>query len=84
MTLGFLGSWGTGSVSSVFLDQPVASGAVRCKPEVDLSRALLSRLTEGAATMTTTPAAMSEWGRAWEGGSPPGAERERLLREWAG
>ncbi|MFD4635319.1 hypothetical protein ACFVYR_30785 [Streptomyces sp. NPDC058284] len=51
--------------------------------EVDLSRALLSRLTEGAATMETTLAAMSEWGRAREGGTPRGAERERLLREWA-
>ncbi|MGW1197411.1 hypothetical protein ACWD4B_16475 [Streptomyces sp. NPDC002536] len=52
--------------------------------EVDLSRALLSRLTEGAATMATTLAAISEWGRAWEGGSPRAAERERLLRGWVG
>ncbi|MFI9251528.1 hypothetical protein [Streptomyces sp. NPDC053069] len=52
--------------------------------EVDLSRALLSRLTEGAATMATTLAAMSEWGRAREGGSPRKAEREGLLREWVG
>ncbi|WBO68757.1 hypothetical protein [Streptomyces camelliae] len=29
-----------------------------------VSRALLSRLTEGAATMATTLTAMSEWGRA--------------------
>ncbi|POX57280.1 hypothetical protein C3489_00770 [Streptomyces sp. Ru71] len=50
--------------------------------KVDLSRTLLSRLTEGAATMATTLAAMSAWGRAWEGGSPRRAERERLLREW--
>ncbi|MEU3839409.1 hypothetical protein AB0E88_05185 [Streptomyces sp. NPDC028635] len=52
--------------------------------EADLSRALLARLTEGAATMATTLAAMSQWGRAWEGGSPGRAERERLLREWVG
>ncbi|WFB10300.1 hypothetical protein LRS74_27125 [Streptomyces sp. LX-29] len=52
--------------------------------EVDLSRALLARLTEGAATMATTLAAMSEWGRAWEGGTPRAAEREALLREWVG
>ncbi|MEV8595459.1 hypothetical protein [Streptomyces sp. NPDC052012] len=50
--------------------------------ELDLSRTLLSRLTEGAATMATTLAAMSEWGRAWEGGSPRGTERERLLQGW--
>ncbi|HZF89677.1 hypothetical protein [Streptomyces sp.] len=53
--------------------------------EVDLSRALLSRLTEGAATMATTLAAMTEWGRTREDdGTPRAAERERLLREWAG
>jgi hypothetical protein len=52
--------------------------------EADHSRALLSRLTEGAATMATTLAAMSEWGRAWEGGSPRRAEREELLRRWVG
>ncbi|MFD9036337.1 hypothetical protein ACFVZW_35160 [Streptomyces sp. NPDC059567] len=50
--------------------------------EVDLSRTLLSRLTEGAATMATTLAAMSEWGRAWEGGSPRASQREELLRQW--
>ncbi|MFE7109092.1 hypothetical protein ACFU98_39480 [Streptomyces sp. NPDC057575] len=50
--------------------------------EVDLSRALLARLTEGAATMSTTLAAMSEWGRTSEDGTPRGTERERLLREW--
>ncbi|MFE5487989.1 hypothetical protein [Streptomyces sp. NPDC056527] len=50
--------------------------------EVDLSRTLLSRLTEGAATMATTLAAMSEWGRAWEGGSPRVSQREELLRQW--
>jgi hypothetical protein len=52
--------------------------------EVDLSRALLSRLTEGAATMATTLAAMSQWGRAWEGRSPRRAKREELLRRWVG
>ncbi|MET9730519.1 hypothetical protein ABZZ79_07610 [Streptomyces sp. NPDC006458] len=54
------------------------------RTEVDLSRALLARLTEGAATMATTLTAMSEWGRAWEGGSPRKAEREELLRGWVG
>ncbi|MGG2464514.1 hypothetical protein ACO0M4_32950 [Streptomyces sp. RGM 3693] len=62
-----------------------AAAAVGYSPtEVDLSQALLSRLTEGAATMATTLAAMSKWGRAWEGGSPRGTVRERLLREWVG
>ncbi|MGW1409609.1 hypothetical protein [Streptomyces sp. NPDC002403] len=52
--------------------------------EIDLSRALLARLTEGAATMSTTLAAMSEWGRASGGATPRATERERLLREWTG
>ncbi|GGO42756.1 MULTISPECIES: hypothetical protein [Streptomyces] len=51
--------------------------------EYDLSRALLARLTDGAATMMTTLAAMAEWGRSHEGGTPRRDERERLLREWA-
>ncbi|MFI1762222.1 hypothetical protein ACH41H_09285 [Streptomyces sp. NPDC020800] len=62
----------------------VAAAVGYSQTEVDLSHALLSRLTEGAATMATTLAAMSEWGRTWEGGSPRRAEREQLLREWAG
>ncbi|MFD7200778.1 hypothetical protein [Streptomyces sp. NPDC059893] len=45
--------------------------------------AVLSRLTQGAATMGTTLAAMSAWGRAREGGSTRSGEREALLREWA-
>lgn len=52
--------------------------------ETDLSRALLSRLTEGAATMSTTLAAMSQWGRTRANGTPRTAEREKLLREWLG
>ncbi|CAM5520000.1 putative protein OS=Streptomyces alboniger OX=132473 GN=CP975_18495 PE=4 SV=1 [Streptomyces alboniger] len=52
--------------------------------EYDLSRALLARLTEGAATLHTTLAAMSAWGRRHEGGTPRAAEREALLTEWAG
>ncbi|MFJ8542510.1 hypothetical protein ACIRFH_10930 [Streptomyces sp. NPDC093586] len=52
--------------------------------EIDLSRALLSRLTEGAATMSTTLAAMAKWGRERGGGTPRGAEREKLLRSWVG
>ncbi|MFE9775030.1 hypothetical protein ACFYOV_25820 [Streptomyces sp. NPDC005931] len=62
----------------------VAAAAGYSPTELDLSHTLLSRLTEGAATMATTLACMSEWGRAWEGGSPRAAERERLLREWVG
>ncbi|WP_051819924.1 hypothetical protein [Streptomyces sp. NRRL S-920] len=50
--------------------------------EYDLSRALLTRLTEGAGTLLTTLAAMAEWGRRHEGGSPRAAAREALLREW--
>ncbi|MEI5098729.1 hypothetical protein RB200_08755 [Streptomyces sp. PmtG] len=52
--------------------------------EYDLSRALLARLTEGAATLLTTLSAMAAWGRAHEGGTPRREERERLLREWTG
>ncbi|RVU22672.1 hypothetical protein EOT10_22255 [Streptomyces antnestii] len=52
--------------------------------EVDLSLAVLSRLTEGAATMETTLAAMSDWGRAGAGATPRATEREQLLRTWAG
>ncbi|GHE15365.1 hypothetical protein [Streptomyces alanosinicus] len=52
--------------------------------EIDLSLALLTRLTEGAATMATTLAAMSEWGRTWEGRRLGGPEREELLRGWVG
>ncbi|GHI07497.1 hypothetical protein AQI88_20080 [Streptomyces cellostaticus] len=62
----------------------VAAAVGYSQTEVDLSRALLSRLTEGAATMATTLTAMSEWGRAWEGGSPRRAEREGLLQGWVG
>ncbi|MEU0370276.1 hypothetical protein ABZ070_08435 [Streptomyces sp. NPDC006283] len=63
-----------------------AAAAVGYTPaEADLSQALLSRLTDGAATMATTLAAMSEWGRTWEeGSSPRAAEREELLRTWVG
>jgi hypothetical protein len=52
--------------------------------EYDLSLALLTRMTEGEATLRTTLAAMAEWGRTREGGSPRAAEREALLREWGG
>ncbi|CAM5565345.1 hypothetical protein STANM309S_02685 [Streptomyces tanashiensis] len=45
---------------------------------------LLSRLTEGAATMATTLAAMSEWGRAWEGGSPRTTQREEAAATLGG
>ncbi|MEU1229756.1 hypothetical protein [Streptomyces sp. NPDC005828] len=62
----------------------VAAAVGYTPAEAELSRALLSRLTEGAATMATTLAAMSEWGRRWEGGTPRTAQREELLREWVG
>ncbi|WP_447038373.1 hypothetical protein [Streptomyces sp. DSM 118878] len=52
--------------------------------EFDLSRMLLARMTEGAATLHTTLAVMAEWGRRHEGGTPRTAEREALLTEWAG
>ncbi|MBW5423211.1 hypothetical protein GKQ77_16845 [Streptomyces sp. BG9H] len=50
--------------------------------EYDLSRTLLTRLTQGAGTLLTTLTAMAEWGRRHEGGSPRAAGREALLREW--
>ncbi|MEV6329305.1 hypothetical protein [Streptomyces sp. NPDC051909] len=62
----------------------VAAAAGYPQSEVDLSLSLLSRLTEGAATMETTLAAMAEWGRGREGGTPRRAEREALLQEWLG
>ncbi|MFC9595347.1 hypothetical protein ACFTUC_36815 [Streptomyces sp. NPDC056944] len=62
----------------------VAAAVGYTPTEVELSRTLLSRLTEGAATMATTLAAMSEWGRAREGGTPRAAQREELLRGWVG
>ncbi|MFC8129739.1 hypothetical protein [Streptomyces sp. NPDC057302] len=60
----------------------VAAATGYSQPEHDLSLALLARMTEGEATLRTTLAAMAQWGRAREGGSPRGAEREALLREW--
>jgi hypothetical protein len=62
----------------------VAAAVGYSRAEIDLSRALLTRLTEGAATASGTLAAMSEWGRTQEGGSPRAAEREALLRKWLG
>lgn len=64
------------------LEVYVAAARGYSQAEIDLSRALLSRLTEGAATLETTLAAMSDWGRTREGGTPRGGEREALLREW--
>lgn len=60
----------------------VAAASGYSQTEHDLSLTLLARLTEGEATLRTTLAAMAEWGRAREGGSPRGVEREGLLREW--
>ncbi|MGI5196189.1 hypothetical protein ACQEVY_21465 [Streptomyces sp. CA-288835] len=50
--------------------------------EYDLSLTLLSHLAAGEATLRATLAAMAQWGRAQEDGSPRAAEREGLLREW--
>ncbi|MFD6684212.1 hypothetical protein [Micromonospora parva] len=60
----------------------VAAAVGYSQTEVDLSRTLLTRLTQGAATLNTTLAAMSDWGRTWEGGSPRRSTREELLRKW--
>lgn len=62
----------------------VAAAVGYSQTEVDLSLALLTRLTEGAATLNTTLAAMSDWGRTCEGGTPRRADREEILRNWVG
>ena len=62
----------------------VAAAVGYSQAEIGLSLELLSRLTEGAATLETTLAAMSTWGRSWDGGNPRTAQREALLREWLG
>ncbi|MER5202582.1 hypothetical protein [Streptomyces sp. NPDC002825] len=77
MTLGLESADGTHELKAY-----VAAAVGYSPTEVDLSRALLSRLTEGAATMATTLAAMAEWGRSWEGGSPRTSQREELLERW--
>ncbi|MEV2252062.1 hypothetical protein AB0I94_16000 [Streptomyces sp. NPDC050147] len=61
----------------------VAAATGYSQAEYDLSLTLLTRMTEGEATLRTTLAAMAEWGRTREGGSPRAPERETLLREWA-
>ncbi|MFF1693400.1 hypothetical protein ACFVXC_07225 [Streptomyces sp. NPDC058257] len=61
----------------------VAAATGYSQAEHDLSLTLLSRMTEGEATLRITLAAMAEWGRAREGGSPRAGEREGLLRSWA-
>ncbi|MER5257590.1 MULTISPECIES: hypothetical protein [unclassified Streptomyces] len=59
-----------------------ATAAGYSQTEYDLSQTLLTRMTQGEATLRTTLATMAQWGRAREGGSPRAADRERLLREW--
>ncbi|MEU2559556.1 hypothetical protein ABZ626_09510 [Streptomyces longispororuber] len=59
-----------------------AAAAGYSQREYDLSRALLARLTEGAATLLTTLSAMAAWGRAHEGGTPRREAREQLLSDW--
>lgn len=76
-------------VDSTTSDEPrelsayVAAATGYSQTELDLSQALLARLTEGEATMATTLAAMADWGRSHEGGTPRRRVREGLLREWA-
>ncbi|MEU7025601.1 hypothetical protein AB0A60_02810 [Streptomyces sp. NPDC046275] len=70
------------SEGSHALSAYVAAAAGYPQSEVELSLALLSRLTEGAATMETTLAAMADWGRTRADGTPRRAEREALLQEW--
>lgn len=60
----------------------VAAASGYSQTEYDLSLTLLTRMTEGEATLRTTLAAMAEWGRRHEGGTPRLAEREDLLRTW--
>ncbi|MEV0937293.1 hypothetical protein [Streptomyces phaeochromogenes] len=61
-----------------------AAASSYSQEEYDLSLSLLSHLTAGEATLRATLAAMAQWGRAQEDGSPRAAEREGLLREWVG
>lgn len=68
--------------AEVELTAYTAAASGYSQTECDLSRALLSRMTEGAATLHTTLAAMAGWGRRHEGGSPRAAQREELLRGW--
>ncbi|MFE0134765.1 hypothetical protein ACFWY6_24835 [Streptomyces sp. NPDC059037] len=74
--------WVTDADGDTDLMVYTAAASGYSQTEYDLSRELLTRLTEGAGTLLTTLAAMAEWGRAREGGSPRAAEREGLLREW--
>ncbi|MGW5734739.1 MULTISPECIES: hypothetical protein [Streptomyces] len=52
------------------------------RTEHDLSLALLTHLTQGAATLLTTLSAMADWGRHHEGTTPNPSTRETLLRTW--
>jgi hypothetical protein len=61
-----------------------AAASSYSQEEYDLSLSLLSHLTAGEATLRATLAAMAQWGRTQEDGSPRAAEREELLREWVG
>ncbi|MEU9338992.1 hypothetical protein AB0D49_38600 [Streptomyces sp. NPDC048290] len=50
--------------------------------EVTLSHTLLTHLTEGAATMSTTLSTMSTWGRTTPTHSPTHQTQEQLLTTW--
>ncbi|MGW0907364.1 hypothetical protein [Streptomyces sp. NPDC002853] len=80
MTLRVTGVPGEESDTDLTVYTAAASGY--SQTEYDLSQALLARMTRGEATLRTTLAAMAEWGRRHEGGTPRLAEREDLLRTW--
>jgi hypothetical protein len=89
LTVGGLGSdeapTMTVSIETVDKDAELSAYAAASwysQEEYDLSLTLLSHLTAGEATLRATLAAMAQWGRAQEDGSPRAAEREGLLREW--
>lgn len=72
----------TGADGDTDLTVYTAAATGYSQAEHDLSQTLLARMTEGEATLRTTLAAMAEWGRRHENGSPRAAEREELLRTW--
>ncbi|MEV7285640.1 hypothetical protein AB0O01_13915 [Streptomyces sp. NPDC093252] len=61
----------------------VAAATGYTASEAALSHTVLARLTEGAATMSTTLSAMADWGRTAGPATPKRAAREQLLRTWA-
>ncbi|MEV0527004.1 hypothetical protein AB0I66_26585 [Streptomyces sp. NPDC050439] len=74
----------TGEEDETDLTVYTAAASGYSQTEHDLSQSLLTHMTQGEATLRTTLAAMAEWGRRHEGGTPRLAEREGLLRAWTG